>query len=420
MKVAVIVIGDELLLGQVTDTNSGDIARHIAPAGWEVDYVQTVGDDPEEIHRAIDRGFSSASVVLTTGGLGPTKDDITKSVLRDYFGGELRQDPAVLANVEKLMERRGIKLNELTAAQAIVPTSCQVIQNRVGTAPIMWFEKDGRVLVAMPGVPFETREMFAAEVFPRLLAKFGEDMAICHAVVMVTDYTESALAEKIASWEESLPPYLHLAYLPKPGLIRLRIDGMGKDAELIGRETERARRELCEMLGEAVIADSDLTPAQIVLSHCRRLGITLSTAESFTGGNIAHEITTNAGCSEQYVGSVVSYSNHVKEVLLGVSHDTLTEHGAVSEQVAAQMAMGVCHATGAALGISTTGIAGPGGGSDEKPVGTVCIGIALTLPDGAQRVVTDTFHFTGNRIRVIDTATSRALILAAKELRKLP
>ncbi|MDE6174198.1 MAG: damage-inducible protein CinA, partial [Duncaniella sp.] len=287
MKVSIIVIGDELLLGQVTDTNSGDIARHIAPYGWEVNDVQTVGDEAGEIRLAIDRAFELSDVVLTTGGLGPTKDDITKTVMCDYFGGELKEDPEVLANVLDVVSRRGFKINKLTAAQAIVPTSCRVIQNRVGTAPIMWFEKDGKVLVSLPGVPFETREMFTTEVFPQLCEKFRTDVDIEHAVLMVTDYTESGLAEKIAPWEEALPEYLHLAYLPKPGLIRLRIDGAHRDKDFITAEVRRAAGELVEMLGDAVIATDDLTPAEILLRRCRERGLKLATAESCTGGNIA-------------------------------------------------------------------------------------------------------------------------------------
>lgn len=216
MKVSVIVIGDELLLGQVTDTNSGYLARYMAPWGWEVSYVQTIGDDASAIRSAIDRAFSLTDVVLTTGGLGPTKDDITKGVLRQYFGGEMITDPEVTANIERLFAHRGLKLNELTAAQAIVPSSCRVIQNTAGTAPIMWFERDGKVLVSMPGVPYETQTMFRSQVLPQLLERFQSDVSIAHAVTIVTGYTESALAMKIAPWEEALPPYLHLAYLPKP------------------------------------------------------------------------------------------------------------------------------------------------------------------------------------------------------------
>ena len=290
--------------------------------------VQAVGDEADEIRPAIDRAFEQSDVVLTTGGLGPTKDDITKGVMRDYFGGELREDPAVLANVMDVVGRRGFKINALTAAQAIVPTSCRVIENRVGTAPIMWFEKGGKVLVAMPGVPFETREMFTSEVFPQLRGKFKTDVDIEHAVLMVTDYTESARRED-CSPEEALPEYLHLAYLPKPGLIRLRIDGAHRDRDFIASEVKRAAGELAAMLGDAVIATEDLTPAQILLQRCRELGLTLATAESCTGGNIAHELTLIPCSSDVFAGSVVSYSNDVKMGLLGVERVTLEANGAV-------------------------------------------------------------------------------------------
>lgn len=419
MKVSIIVIGDELLLGQVTDTNSGDIARHIAPYGWEVNDVQTVGDEAGEIRLAIDRAFELSDVVLTTGGLGPTKDDITKTVMCDYFGGELKEDPEVLANVLDVVSRRGFKINKLTAAQAIVPTSCRVIQNRVGTAPIMWFEKDGKVLVSLPGVPFETREMFTTEVFPQLCEKFRTDVDIEHAVLMVTDYTESGLAEKIASWEEALPEYLHLAYLPKPGLIRLRIDGAHRDKDFITAEVRRAAGELVEMLGDAVIATDDLTPAEILLRRCRERGLKLATAESCTGGNIAHEITLIAGSSDVFVGSVVSYSNEVKMTVLGVGAETLEANGAVSLPVVREMAEGALRAIGAQVAVATSGIAGPGGGSEEKPVGTVCMAVSVVTPDGRTLCETETHHFPGNRLRVIEASTTRVLIKAIKLLRSL-
>ena len=419
MQLSVIVIGDELLLGQVTDTNSGEIARHIAPYGWEVNDVQAVGDEAEEIRRAIDRAFELSDVVITTGGLGPTKDDITKGVLRDYFGGELVEDPAVLDNVKKVVSSKGFKLNDLTAAQAIVPTSCRVIQNRVGTAPVMVFERDGKVLVAMPGVPFETREMFQSEVFPQLREKFRTNVDIEHAVLMVTDYTESGLAEYIAAWEEALPDYLHLAYLPKPGLIRLRIDGAHPDKAFITGEVRRAAAELHVMLGDAVIATDDLTPAQILLKECGRLGLTLASAESCTGGNIAHELTLIPGSSEVFVGSVVSYSNEVKMNLLGVGAGTLEENGAVSLPVVREMAEGILRATGAKVAVATSGIAGPGGGSEEKPVGTVCIAAALVTPEGMTLCEAETYHFAGTRARIIESSTTRALIKAVKLLRSI-
>lgn len=412
MKVSVIVIGDELLIGQVTDTNSGWIARHISPWGWEVCEVQTVSDCADDIRRAIDRGFERAQVVLTTGGLGPTKDDITKSVLRDYFGGEMVTDPAVTENIHRIFDRRGLKMNPLTEAQAVVPSSCRVIQNRVGTAPIMWFEREGRVLVSMPGVPYETETMMAEAVFPALRERFPSSVHIEHAVLMVTDYTESALAMKIAPWEESLPGWLHLAYLPKPGLIRLRLDGHHEDEAFIRGEVSREVARLKEILGPAVLADRDLTPAEILLEECRRRGLTLATAESCTGGNIAHELTLIAGASDVVAGGVVSYSNEVKTRVLGVNGDDIAAHGAVSIPVVRQMAEGVQRVTGADVTVATSGIAGPGGGTPEKPVGMVCICARC-----GDRELYETARFNGSRERVINSATSRALILAVKILR---
>ena len=409
MKVSIIVIGDELLIGQVTDTNSGWIARHISPYGWEVSDVQTVSDNAADIRRAIDRGFESAQVVLTTGGLGPTKDDITKSVLRDYFGGEMVTDPAVTENVHRIFDRRGIKMNPLTEAQAIVPSSCRVIQNRVGTAPIMWFERDGRVLVSMPGVPFETETMMAEAVFPALRVRFPSKIHIEHAVLMVTDYTESGLAMKVAPWEEALPEYLHLAYLPKPGLIRLRLDGHHEDAAFVKAEVEREIAKLKEILGPAVLADRDMTPAEILLDECRRRGLTVATAESCTGGNIAHELTLIPGASDVVNGGVVSYSNDVKTHVLGVNPDDIAAHGAVSIPVVRQMALGAQRATGAVVTVATSGIAGPGGGTEEKPVGTVCICARC-----GDREIYETARFNGSRERIINSATTRALILAVK------
>lgn len=413
MNVSIIVIGDELLIGQVTDTNSGWIARHIAPYGWEVNDVQTVGDNPDDITRAIDRAFESSQVVLTTGGLGPTKDDITKEVLRRYFGGEMITDPAVTENIHEIFNRRGIKMNSLTEAQAIVPSSCRVIQNRVGTAPIMWFERDAdHVLVSMPGVPFETSTMMAEAVFPALRERFPSPVHIEHAVLMVTDYTESALAMKIAPWEEALPPYLHLAYLPKPGLIRLRLDGHHEDAEMVRDEVARRIGTLKEILGPAVLADSDLTPAEILLKECRERGVTVATAESCTGGNIAHELTLIPGASDVVNGGIISYSNEVKTRVLGVDPADISAHGAVSIPVVRQMAAGACKATASSLAMATSGIAGPGGGTAEKPVGTVCICVRY-----GNKEMYETAKFNGSRERIIDSATTRALILAVKLLR---
>ncbi|MDE7388178.1 MAG: damage-inducible protein CinA, partial [Muribaculaceae bacterium] len=251
MKYSIIAIGDELLAGQVTDTNSGMIARMLEPHGWELAQVWTVSDEPERILAAMESAFALTDVVLTTGGLGPTKDDLTKQTLCRYFGGELREDPAVLDNVRRIIAARSLTLNKLTAAQAMVPTSCRVIQNRVGTAPLMWFERDGKVLVAMPGVPFETEQMMRAEVIDRLVERFPSEDALARRVVMVHSMSESAIAEMLAKWEDSLPEYAHLAYLPTPGVVRLRIDGRHSDGVLLQAEMERLHRELTERIPAA-------------------------------------------------------------------------------------------------------------------------------------------------------------------------
>lgn len=413
MKAVVIAIGDELLLGQVTDTNSGAIARMIDPAGWSLEYVKVIHDDADAITAAVDEAFDAADVVLATGGLGPTKDDITKLTLCKYFGGELRMDESVLENIKEVFAKRGIQLNALTEAQALVPSTCRVIQNRVGTAPIMWFERpDGKVLVSMPGVPFETLQMFKSEVFPQLLKKFHSDEHISHRCVIVEGLTESKVAMQLDEWESSLPPFVHLAYLPKLGIIRLRLDGHNADSVMLENTLDRLHSELCERFSEHILATSDLTPEEALLQRLRAKGYTVATAESCTGGNIAHRITSISGCSDCYFGSVVSYDNSVKINLLGVDKSAIEAHGVVSEEVAAQMAEGACKAIGTDCAIATSGIAGPSGAVPGKPVGTVCIAIATP-----SETVTATYHFPGTRDRVIDRASTTALTLLAMHLK---
>lgn len=413
MDCSVIVIGDELLIGQVTDTNSGDIARMLNPMGWKVNDIQVIGDNADDILRAIERAFASSDVVLTTGGLGQTKDDITKSTLYRYFGGELYLNAEVLENVKEVVAKRGLKLNDLTASQAIVPTSCRVIQNTVGTAPLMWFEKDSKVLVAMPGVPFETRQMFRQSVLPMLIEKYHSETTIAHRTLLVTGWSESALATEISEWEDALPSYIHLAYLPKPGLIRLRLDGIHNDNEFINNELDRYKNGLIGRLGNDILHDDDLSPQEILLHHLNRLNLTVSTAESCTGGNIAHRITSIAGSSSVFMGSVVAYSNDVKHRVLGVKSETLDLYGAVSIPTVEEMAQGACNVIDADCSIVTSGIAGPGGGTPDKPVGTVCI--AVRTPAG---IKSETFRFPGDRNRVIDRATTTALIMLIQKLKQ--
>lgn len=413
MDISIIVIGDELLIGQVTDTNSGWIARHITPYGWKVKTVRVVADDADDIKHAISESFAQTDVILMTGGLGPTKDDITKQTLCDYFGGELVLDEATRQNVNMIFEKRHLVMNELTARQAMVPSSCRVIQNEVGTAPLMWFEHDGKVLVSMPGVPHETETMMERAVIPQLIKHFNSNVDIEYRTFVVIDYTESALAGKLDDFERNLPPYIHLAYLPRPGIIRLRLSGIHANQQQL--ETDMARQSglLHDILGEAIICDGDLTLPEIIGNMLKQKGLTLSTAESCTGGNIAHVITEVPGSSEYFVGSVVSYCNRVKHDLLAVPQDVLDTAGAVSEPTVAQMVRGVSSLLSTDCAVSTSGIAGPGGGTAEKPVGTVWMAAKC-----GNEVSTFCGQFPGNRSRVIDRATTEVLKLLLKLLRK--
>lgn len=404
MRLSIIVIGDEILIGQVTDTNSGAVARMFGPMGWTVRNIYTIGDGYDEIFETVNRAMDESDLVITTGGLGPTKDDITKGVMTDIFGGELIHDPAVTENIHEVFSKRGLKMNPLTEAQAMVPSSCRVVQNRFGTAPVMWFERGGKVLVSMPGVPFETEGMLP-EVARLVKERFHADETLLHHSLMVAGITESALAQHLADFEDSLGQGLHLAYLPTPGLIRLRLDGRGTDGSGIELRFDEAVNRLKSRLGDLMIYDGDATAAEILLRKLADRKLTVATAESCTGGNIAHRLTSIPGSSESFLGGVVSYANEVKSGVLGVNPADIEAHGAVSREVVEQMAVGACRATGARCSMATSGIAGPGGGSDDKPVGTVWMAWAA---DG--HVESRVFHFPGNRLRVIDRATTEALL----------
>lgn len=415
MRLSIIVIGDEILIGQVTDTNSGFISRTLGPAGWETRRVLTVGDNAEDIRHAIDMCMADSELVITTGGLGPTKDDITKAVMLDIFGGTMIHDPAVADNIREVFDRRGLQLNPLTEAQAMVPTSCKVIQNHLGTAPIMWFERaDGHVLIAMPGVPFETEGMMKRTVRNLIVSHFTPDIHIAHRVMMVSGITESGLAQRLSAYEESLPTAAHLAYLPTPGLIRLRLDCVSSDRDSAESLADRSFADLRDAVGPYMLHEGDANAAEIALSQLRARGLTFATAESCTGGNIAHRITAVAGCSDVYVGSVVSYSNGVKSAVLGVDPDEISRCGAVSHEVVTMMAEGVAKATGADCSVATSGIAGPDGGTPDKPVGTVWM--AVHTPAGTTAFVR---RFPGDRSRVIERATTEVLLALVSRLRRL-
>ncbi len=396
MKLSIVIIGDEILLGRVTDTNSGLIARTLAEQGWHIESIYTVGDTAEAIGGAVKAAMAESDLTISTGGLGPTRDDVTKTVLMGVFGGELRHDPEVAENIENVFKRKGLQLNELTRLQAMVPTSCRVIQNRVGTAPIMWFEKDGKVLVAMPGVPAETRTMLPA-VAEAIEKHFHTRPDTVRREFTVTGISESALAQRLATFEDQLPAGYKLAYLPSPGEILLRLEG-SPDEFAVQAE------KLTAMLGANFAGEGKLSPAELAIGTLRRHGLTMATAESCTGGNIAALVTSVAGASDVFRGGVVAYSNDVKMAVLGVDADTLAAHGAVSEQTVAQMAAGARERLGADYAVATSGIAGPGGGTPEKPVGTVWTAIA-----GPHGTHTRLLNLAGDRRAVIDRASATML-----------
>lgn len=411
MKYSIIAIGDELLIGQVTDTNSGWIAREMSVYGWELQKVQVVPDNADAIKKAIDIAFEESDVVLATGGLGPTKDDITKTTLCGYFGGELIFDDATLANVLEVVEKRHLKLNEYTRNQAYVPSSCKVVQNEVGTAPILWFEKDEKVLVSMPGVPFEMQHMMKKVLIPKLVKKTHDNMLLQYRTFIVIDIIESLLAMQLDGFEKELPEYMHLAYLPTPGLIRLRLTGACEDESLLSANMDKFSAKLHALVGDKIICDEDMPLAQILGKKLLEKGMTVASAESCTGGNIAHEITRIAGSSSYFKGSVVSYANEVKINVLNVSSTDIDVHGVVSEPVVQQMVNGVCKVMNTDCAISTSGIAGPGGAEPGKPVGTVWI-----AAKAADNVVSQCFHFPGDRERVINRATNEGIKLLLKLL----
>ena len=413
MNVEIIVIGDELLIGQVTDTNSGWIARELNHIGWEVTEITTVRDRSREITDALNSSFGRVDVVLMTGGLGPTKDDITKQTLCDYFGGKLVFDESVFANVEAIFRRRKLTMNDSTRNQAYVPNVCTVIQNSVGTAPVMWFERNGKVLVSMPGVPTEMKTVMKEAVISRLREYFQDHSSILHRTCLVKDFTESRLSETLSDFEAQLPACIKLAYLPTPGVIRLRLTARGDEESYLQKIIDDEFFTLRTILGSHLFCGSDTTLAGALGSILTERGETLATAESCTGGNIAHEITRVAGSSVYFKGSVGAYSNEVKARVLNVSSEKLSGFGAVSRETVLQMVSGVQRLLSSDCAIATSGIAGPGGGSVEKPVGTVWIAVRY-----GERSEAECFCFEGDREQVIARATQSALLMLIQLMTK--
>ena len=405
MKAEIITIGDEILIGQIIDTNSAWISQRLNEAGITVGSKISIADDRTQITSTIDEALRNNDLVIVTGGLGPTKDDITKKTLADYFGSKLVRHEPTFEFIRTLMTKRGIAFNELNQAQALVPECCTVLMNHNGTAPGMWFERDGKILVSLPGVPFEMKPLIDDEVLPRIRGHFALQ-SVVHKTAITFGLAESALALKIAPWEDALPSFLKLAYLPSPSQIRLRLSAYDVNRDMAGREIDHQFTLLEKLIPAYVVGYGDTTVASATADLLVRRGVTLAVAESCTGGALSGAFTAMPGASAYFLGSVVSYSNSVKEQVLGVDPADLRRYGAVSQQVAEQMAAGVRRITGADYAISTTGIAGPSGGSEEKPVGTVWIGIATP-----QRVTARKMVFGHLRQQNIERATANAINL---------
>lgn len=363
------------MIGQVVNTNASAMSQMLIAAGIDVNEVVTIGDGGDAIRETLARCLQLSDAVLITGGLGPTKDDITKTVLCDFFHSRLVENAVALENVRRLFAIRGFELTPVNRAQALVPECCQVLNNDLGTAPCMWFEQDGKVVVSMPGVPFEMEWLMENRVVPKLQETFKTG-AIVNKNILVQGIGESFLSDLIEPWELALPKCIRLAYLPQAGMLKLRLTARGTDRDELQGAIDEAVKTLYPIAGQYIVGEDCETLPELVHSQLTAKGKTLATAESCTGGTIASQLTAQAGASKYFRGGVVAYSNEVKECALGVQHSTLEQYGAVSEQTAREMAEGVRERFDSDYAIATTGIAGPDGGTPTKPVGTVWIAVA--------------------------------------------
>ena len=403
MKAEIITIGDEILIGQIVDTNSAWMCEQLNQHGIEVYQITSVHDELRHIKQALADAEGRADLVLITGGLGPTRDDITKKALCEYFKCGMVINEQVRQHVSTILTRRNIKINQLNQNQALVPEKCTVLSNANGTAPGMLFEKAGTIFIAIPGVPFEMEGIMTREVFP-WLQKREKTRSIFHQTVLVQGIPESMLAETIESWELALPGHIKLAYLPSPMMIRLRMSAYGEDMEQLKSEVAQQIKELKKLIPDNIFGYNDDTLAGVTGGLLVAANATLGVAESCTGGNIAHLFTSNPGSSVYFKGGIVSYANEVKNSVLGVKNETLEAHGAVSKEVATEMAKGAKNVLKTDYAIATTGIAGPDGGSEEKPVGTVWIAVA-----GKHNLSVKRYNFTNNRERNIIRSSQTAI-----------
>lgn len=414
MKAEIITIGDEILIGQIVDTNSAWIAEQFNIHGIEIYQITSVHDDHEHILEALKNAAEKVDLVILTGGLGPTKDDITKNTLCEFFQSELILHEPTLEHIKNRFVKRNIDINKLNRDQALVPDNCTVLHNLLGTAPGMWFEKGKTIFVSLPGVPFEMKYLVENEVLPRLV-QTGKTKAIYHQTVLTQGIPESMLAIRIEEFENSLPANVKLAYLPSPMAVRLRLSAIGHNKNELKIIVEKEVEKLKQLIPEAIYGYGDETMAEAIGKLLLPAGKTLSIAESCTGGFISHLITSVPGCSAWYKGAVTAYANQVKQNLLGVRAETIEKYGAVSEETACEMAEGVRKVLNADFALATSGIAGPDGGTPEKPVGTVWIAVATPKSVSARK-----FVFGDNRERNILRSGQTALqLLRTKILEEL-
>lgn len=404
VSVEIINIGDELLIGQVVNTNASWMGNTLSKSGFYVKQVRAISDKEEDIKQALDDAIKNADIVLLSGGLGPTNDDISKKVLAEYFNSEMCFNQEAYKHIQQLFESRGFKVSEVNKNQAYLPKKAQAIPNKNGTAYGMWFEKNKTVIVSMPGVPFEMKTMMEGRVIPKLMEQFRPPKYY-HKTIMTQGLGESYLASKIEEIENALPKHISLAYLPRPGIVRLRLSARGSNETILRNEIQAEVDKIKLVIGRDVIYGYD--DEQIEESLAKALmgtGLTISTAESCTGGNIAQMITSVSGSSEYFEGSVISYSNEIKHSLLGVDLQDLEKHGAVSEVVIRQMAEGARKELNTDYAVATSGIAGPGGGTKEKPVGHTWIAVA-----GPHKTISVLHQFGEHRGRNISRTSLTAI-----------
>ncbi|MBQ9201774.1 MAG: competence/damage-inducible protein A [Bacteroidales bacterium] len=413
MNIRIINIGDELLIGQVINSNAAVMSEMLLKNGFFVDRTVVTGDKAADIYQEIESALRQVDAVIVTGGLGPTKDDITKKVICDYFHTTLRLDQPTYDFVSRLLASRGMAMTETNKTQAMVPQGADILPNPLGTAPGLWLEEQGKVLISLPGVPYEMKGLMQEEVIPRLQRRFMPGEHYLCRVVQTIGIGESFLSDLLEPWELSLPPHISLAYLPDGGIIRLRLTGSGPDEARLAREVDAEVERLCALAGDYVFARKDQTMTEVVADLLKERQQTLATAESCTGGFIAHQITSMPGCSAYYKGSVVSYANEAKQQILHVSADDLASMGAVSHEVVEQMAQHARELFQTDYAVATSGIAGPDGGSPEKPVGTVWMAVA-----SARGVSSRLCHFgpAGGRMRVVGRATNTVMEMLRREI----